>query len=100
MKPIKSIVVKTSTSVQVPGWYDTFAPKSVNVNVSAWLSENHFSGSFISAVDADATFADFRGCIVGHEKGMDVIDTVKMSRLCLDDSFIRDAIYDALRSIA
>lgn len=89
--------MNTSTSKAVKGWNNTFAPKSLNIKVSEWLAENDFSNEDVECVDEDATFADFKECLDGG-----YVDLSKMNRLCdgdYMDTFLRDAIYDAIDAI-
>lgn len=95
--------MKTSTNKALARWRNTYAPKNLNVNVSAWLKENKFSQQDIETVKKDATFADFKSCIEGKsEHGLDIIDTERMmDQFCegFMDSFLRDAIFDAINEI-
>ena len=96
--------MKTSTKKQLKGWDNTYEPKNLKINVRAWLAENDFRQEDIECIEEDATFADFKTCIDGkNEHGMNIIDTNKMIRFCdiyYIDSFLRDAIFDAIDAIA
>lgn len=97
--------MKTSTNKRLEGWADTYEPRNLKVNVAAWLAENHFSDKDVKTVDPSATFADFKSCICGEDHGIYTIDTAKMGRFIDNDegyadTFIRDAIYSAIKAIA
>lgn len=95
--------MNTSTKTMVPGWFKTFVPKSLNVKVAEWLAENEFSENDINAISDGTTFADFKSCIEGQSAaGLDIVNTDKCSRFLKSgymDSFLRDAIFDAIRVI-
>ena len=96
--------MKTSTNIALKGWNNTFVPKNLNVKVAEWLAENDFSQEDVDNVYDNATFADFKTAIVGKsERGFNIVDTDKCCAFCNTqymDSFLRDAIFDALDAIA
>ena len=96
--------MKTSTKKQLKGWDNTYEPKNLKVNVRAWLAENDFRQEDIECIEEDATFADFKTCICGKsERGLNIIDTAKCGQFCDSyymDTFLRDAIFDAIDAIA
>jgi len=96
--------MKTSTNVALNGWNNTFVPKNLNVKVADWLAENDFSEKDVESINEGVTFADFKTCICGkNEHGLDIIDTAKCGQFCVScymDSFLRDAIFDAIDAIA